>query len=257
MRILSLSCSGLRGGSRRAAFAGTMVLAFIGALASANPVLADGLFFALPEDATGIRYSMEVNGKSAGGDEVKGSGEVSVASVGKLTVGDEKCRWIELKMELKVNEQNQLWLGKFLIPEEHLVKGKNPGKEAKRGWVKVQDGEPMAVNQIPGISDGPFGLFFVGPGSDQQQLEKVEVQNAKLGKLPCAGYSSTHEVEQGTASISAAFEHRLHEKAPFGIVESKLTFELKNGGQTAISGTALFKLIDINTTALSELADKN
>jgi len=217
---------------------------------------AEGLLFSLPPDGTAARYSMEIAGKTGGGD-VKGSGEISLASVGTLPVGDDKCRWIEVKLALKINDNEERWLGKFLVPETHLGKGKSLAKNVKRGWLKVQDEEPMAVSDIPGISQGPLAIFVVGPGADAHDLEKAEVQNAVLGKLLCAGHRARHELDQGTESISITYESRLHEKSPFGVVESNMTFEVKNAGQTVITGTALLKLIDVNTTALSELADRN
>jgi hypothetical protein len=52
-------------------------------------------------------------------------------------------------------------------------------------------------------------------------------------------------------------ENRLNEKAPFGVVSAVWKFERKQNGQAMGTGTSKLTLADINTTALSELPDRN
>jgi len=61
---------------------------------------------------------------------------------------------------------------------------------------------------------------------------------------------------RGNGSLSVAMENRLNEKAPFGVVSAVWKFENKRDGQVR-SGTSKLTQADINTTALSELPDRN
>ena len=127
-----------------------------------------------------------------------------------------------------------------------------------RGWIKEGD---MPAQELKDLKD-PQALaaasFLTGPPKNAAELEKIELDNAKLGKLSCAGVTGDQEIDGPNGSqIVINTENRLHEKAPFGLVVANWKFELKNNGKTAAAGTFKLTLSDTSTTALSELPDRN
>lgn len=237
---------------RRALWIGSLVI-----VGFAGPAFADGLIYALPDDGSQVRYDSEID-VTVAGQQVATKGSVTVSSVGQTTVDNEKCRWIEFKMIFKEEEQERLTITKVLVPEKHLGKGKSPGESLIRAWVKEGD---MPAQEIKDLKD-PRALaaaaFLTGPGKNPGELEKVEIDNSKLGKISSTGVSGDQELEgPGGTQLVINLENRLHEKAPFGLVTANWKFELKANGQAVVQGTFKLTLADVNTTALSDLPDKN
>jgi hypothetical protein len=119
----------------------------------------------------------------------------------------------------------------------------------------------MPAQEIKDLKD-PRALsvaaYLAGPPKNAADLEKIEIDNVKLGKLPCAGITGDQELDgPGGTQIVINAENRLHEKAPFGVVVANWKFELKSHGQVAVAGTFKLTLTDTSTTALTELPDKN
>ena len=226
-----------------------------GTILLTQAVRADGLIYQLPPDGMGARYELERTVTTNGqGRTAKGS--YMISSVGTATVDGMKCRWIEIKDVNKSIDTGMevIVIAKYLIPEEHLGRGKSPGEHVLRGWVKVGDREPLEIKEFPTkpqrLSNGA-ALF--GPLANSKELENVEIDTT-LGKLTCAGITGELEVRRPDNGAVAKyhFELRLHEKAPFGVVTSVSEYE----GQVQ-SGITKLTLIDVNTTALSELPDRN
>lgn len=224
--------------------------------AALQPARADGLIYRLPEDGTQIRYDVDLV-LSAGGNETPTKGSLTVSSVGKATVNDEKCRWIEIKSITTAEGQDHIQIIKSLIPEKELGKGKSPLEHAVRTWLKIDNNEVVEVKDFKDPQAMALNAFLAGPPKNPGELEKVEV-DGKLGKLECAGVTGDTEFEgPGGLTIAIHVENRLNEKAPFGLVNANWKFEVKNGGQTFLTGTFKLTPADTNTTALSELPDKN
>jgi hypothetical protein len=215
---------------------------------------ADGLIYQLPDDGAQVRFDTEIK-TSTGNEESTSKGSVTVSSVGVVTVDNEKCRWIEIKMIGNEDGQEQPVIAKVLIPESHLGKGKSPGEHMLRGWLKEGDAEPKEIRDLNVPEALPLRVFLAGPPKDLRELDQEEV-DGKLGKLKCAGVSGENEFDLGDAAVGIRFENRLHEKAPFGLVTGNWKFELKNSGQIAVAGTFKLTLVDTSTTALSELPDR-
>jgi len=227
----------------------------LGALVSA--ARADGLIYKLPKDGEQARYEMEI-AVNVGGQDMATKGSVTVASVGVATVDNEKCRWIEIKMILKADDQEQLTISKVLIPEKDLGKGKSPGEHMIRGWFKEGDMPAQEFKDLKDPRAVSVAAFLAGPPKNAAELDKIEIDNRKLGKVSCAGVSGDQETDgPGGTQIVIGMENRLNDMAPFGLVVANWKFELKNNGQAAVAGTFKLTLSDINTTALSELPDKN
>jgi hypothetical protein len=217
---------------------------------------ADGLIYQLPKDGTSVTFDMEVSG-SRNGEQKIGKGSLVVGSVGEVTIENEKCRWIEFKMALKLDNDSRVSIVKVLVPETYLGKGKAAGENIVRGWVKGGKGGDETVVEIKNTlanEVGPIAAFLSSPPKDPKTLEKTEI-DGKLGKLQCPGVSGEVSLDQGGSTFALKFESRLHEKAPFGVVTSTWEFARKNNGQVGESGTFKLTLTDTQTSAVSELPD--
>ena len=238
-------------------FAGSFAAAVFAQWALAQTAHADGLIYKLPAEGEQARYEMEI-AVSVGGQDVATKGSVTVSSVGQATVDNEKCRWIEFKMIFKEDDQERITIAKTLIPEKHLGQGKSAGEHLIRGWVKEADMPPQEFKDLKAPGALSVAAFLAGPPKNAGELDKIEIDNAKLGKLSCAGVTGDQEIDgpNGT-QIGINVENRLHEKAPYGLVVANWKFELKSNGQVAVAGTFKLTLAEMNTTALSELPDRN
>jgi len=221
------------------------------AAALAQSARADGLIYKLPEDGAQVRYDLEI--VTTGDNKVKGS--LTVSSVGKATENGEDCRWIEFKMITSDDGQDHVIISKVLVPEKHLGKGKSSADNVIRGWIKDENGEPFEIKDLKAPQAVALWAFLAGPLKNAGELEKKEI-DGKLGKLECPGATGDVEIESAFGTITINVENRLHEKAPFGLVNAAWKFELKNNGQVAAAGTFTLTPSDSSTTALSDLPDK-
>jgi hypothetical protein len=233
-----------------------MIAGLFVSVIAVQPLRADGLIYKLPDDGAQIRYEMELM-LSAGGQETPAKGSVTVSSVGQTTVNDEKCRWIEIKSIMSVDGQDHIQVMKSLIPEKDLGKGKSPLEHVVRTWVKEDNGEVLEVKDLNVPQALALKAFLGGTIKNPGELEKIKI-DGKLGELECAGVTGDQEFEgPDGGAVAIHFENRLHEKAPFGLVSADWKFEVKNAGQTFLTGTFKLTAADTSTTALSELPDKN
>jgi hypothetical protein len=222
------------------------------AVALAQPALADGLIYKLPDDGAHVRYDLEI---AITGQDAKVTGSLSVSSVGKATENGEDCRWIEFKMIVNSEGQDHVAISKMLVPEMHLGNGKSGAENVIRGWIKEENGEPFEIKDLKVPQAVALRAFLAGPPKNAGELEKKEI-DGKLGKLECPGATGEVEMESDLGTITINVENRLHEKAPFGLVSAAWKFEMKNNGQVAVAGTFTLTPTDTSTTALSDLPDK-
>jgi hypothetical protein len=117
------------------------------AVAHAQTVRGDGLIYQLPADGAQVRYDTEL-ALSAGEQDVKVKGSVTVSSVGQTTENGEKCRWIEFKTINPEDGQDRSVISKVLIPEKHLGKGQSAADNVIRVWIKEGDGEPQEYKDL-------------------------------------------------------------------------------------------------------------
>jgi hypothetical protein len=119
----------------------------------------------------------------------------------------------------------------------------------------------MPVAEIKDLKDplaAPIAAFLAGPPKNPAELEKIELDDPKLGKISTAGVTGDQEFDgPGGMQVAINLENRLHEKAPFGLVTANWKFQVKANGQAFVQGTFKLTLAEINTTALTELPDKN
>jgi hypothetical protein len=237
-------------------FAGLLLAPVVIQAALAPTARADGLIYRLPADGMSVRYDTELTFTNNSGQQNMLKGSLTISSVGQTTVDNEKCRWIEFKTVMKIDQGERIAIGKCLIPEKDLAQGKSPGEHLIRGWIKQGDME-LAISDLKS-QPGRMMLigYLAGPAPNVKELDQAVI-DGPLGKLECAGVSGGHEFQRANDTLNINFENRLHDKSPFGVVTAVWKFERKVNGQVMGSGTSKMTLAEINTTALTELPGKN
>src|SRR5262245_9889194 len=212
---------------------------------------AEGLLYQLPEDGSWVRFEVQYTFKLDGMEKPgQGTGTLTMASVGKAVEGPEPCRWIEFKVQLKDIGPKQILIRKLLIPEKYLKKGENPTGHVVRGWAKFND---EAVERAVPVH-GRWPAYLAGPLQDEKKLGRQLIES-KLGALKCAGVTGWIQYKEGDVHMKVTFETRLHEKAPFGVVSSRMQFEMKRDGKVLQSVDATLKLLDVGKDAKTALPD--
>ena len=126
-----------------------------------------------------------------------------------------------------------------------------------RGWIKLGDMEPQSISDLTSQPARTIQIaYLAGPAPNAKELDKIEV-DSPLGKLACTGATGDQEFQRNNVALRVNFEIRLHEKAPFGVVSAVWKFERKTNGQAMGTGTSKLTLAEVNTTALTELPDRN
>jgi hypothetical protein len=210
---------------------------------------ADGLLYQLPKDRSWARFAFQYTAK-ADGTEQAGRGTMTMASVGHVREGSEACRWIEFEMRLKDGETEHIWIRKLLIPEKYLKQGENPTEHVVRGWTKSDNEDVERAVPI----HGRWPAYLAGPFKDERKLDKQLVES-RLGELQCEGVTGWIQYKEGDLSTKVKFETRLHEKAPFGVVRSRLQFEVTRDGKVQQTIDATLELTDFGTDAKTALPD--
>jgi hypothetical protein len=187
---------------------------------------------------------------------------MTVSSVGRLTIKDTMCRWIEIKVVQKTGsgvERTDVF--KLLIPEKHFFDGSNPLDHMVRAWSRrgqMPSNEPATIRlDNTAVDRVPLNPLFFGTPPDAKSIESAPVTSV-LGELPCAGASGSHSVAVGTKGdrVVYTYERRVHPKSPFGIVSYHIESERIQGatssGRKSISN---YTLVAFGEGARSELPD--
>jgi hypothetical protein len=214
---------------------------------------AEGLLYQLPEDRSWVRFAVQYTFKFDGtGQAVEGTGTgtMTMASVGKALEGPEACCWIEFKVHLKDSGTEHTLIRKLLIPEKYLKRGENPTAHVVRGWAKYDN---EAVERAVPVH-GRWPAYLVGPLQDERKLDKRLV-DSKLGALMCDAVTGWIQYNEGDLHTKVTFETRLHEKAPFGVVSTRMVFEVKRDGKVHHTIDATAKLTDFGRDAETALPD--
>ncbi len=224
-------------------------------------VLADGLIYQLPPDGTWARFQADVTGERPDGTVETMTGTFTLSSVGVAEVDGEACRWIEIRRDLKRNDQSVTALHKLLIPEKHLGKGQDPLPHVHKAWFSPSQTLNGTAQEIPGLKGtdrqqlNMLHPYLYGPIKNSKPLSPLEVES-KLGKLNCEGVTAQENTEPGTnVTLDSTYLLRLHRSAPFGVVtyESTSKLQLNNKDQGAMK--LKLKLMDFGKGAKSKLPD--
>lgn len=228
----------------------TFVLPILAGLVFVTPVAAEGLLDKLPEDGAFVRFELNMSINMQGLGEKTHNGTLTMSSVGEKDVDGKPGRWLEIKQDVDVEgEPNHIT--KALIPNERLKAGESPLDHVAKAWLKRGDTEPKEIIDFKGPEAGFLRLFFPGALKDAKKLPE-EVIESKLGKLECAGHTGTSTFEAGDQKFEVTYENRLHDKAPFGVVSSRMSFKMFRNGQEA-TGTMTLRLVEVGKGATSEL----
>ena len=211
-----------------------------------TPVAAQNLLSQLPSDGTSARFLMEF--KTTGDDkEMAAIGTLNISSVGKETVDQQPCRWIELYYAVTVNNREIKVTEKLLIPEKYCQAGQAPLAHVIKAKAYIQRGnrdpEPLADALDALVSPIPIVLY--GSLEDQQPLAKKTVES-KLGKLPSEGLKGNFKYQKEGRQVTCQVTTWRHEKAPFGIVQAELS-DIKIDQQPAFSISLTLNAVLKNT----------
>jgi len=225
-----------------------------------SSVAADGLVMALPEDKTGAVYEM-VYTLEQGGKKVVQQGTVKISSVGRLEIAEVKLRWLEIVINTAEENDKYRMIYKVLIPEKILQEGGSPAESILKCWWtrKIrpkEEGKPLKVDLLdkhPHDERWTYLPTFIlsGPLTAKKRLDVVAM-NTPFGKAACSGVSGKFDYEQETRKWQNKVETRLHPKAPFGVVSSRVEFQMERNGKT-FTGIAAFKLIEVLQNQEGEL----
>ncbi|MFQ5733142.1 MAG: hypothetical protein ACE5KM_14475 [Planctomycetaceae bacterium] len=216
---------------------------------------ADGLIHHLPKDGRWAKYDLKIRF----GDEGKSrtaTGNVRISSVGKATVKEAPCRWIELALTLESGGVQRTETYKMLIPEVQLKQGGDPLAHVVRAWRWRTGDEPKPLTD-PASPHRPLSGILVGPPGRTETL-KPAVIDSKLGRLKCAGVKGrkTLKNKDGKQTAVVASTTRTHAKAPFGVVTLRIDYTFRRSKTFTEKGTMTFKLADFGGNAKSELPVK-
>jgi hypothetical protein len=143
----------------------------------------------------------------------------------------------------------RFWIRKLLIPAKFLKTGQNPTLHVVRGWTKQENEEVEPAVPV----HGRWPAFLAGPLRDKKRLPKQSVESV-LGPLMCDGVAGWIEFKEGNLETKVTFGTRLHAKAPFGVVSTRMLFEVKGDGPSQIIDSTA-KLADSGKGAQSALPE--
>ena len=150
------------------------VSAFILLTSAASSTWADGLICRLPEDGTWARYDTRILIRNTNDKEVTGS--LTIRSVGRKTVNEQECRWVEVHWQR--GTINNLW--KFLIPERYITLGQKPFEHRVQAW-RGGLGNVRELKEMPRST--VVHNFLLGPVEDVKQLSQTESVEWQRGKF--------------------------------------------------------------------------
>jgi hypothetical protein len=258
---------------------------------AASWAYADGLLYNLPKDGTWATYEITgtatIEVKTYGIQKLKNVGTLKIASVGQVSEAGQPCRWIEIKMEMEIiqeessaqarrldealrqfDEKDKSGGGssvkkapkkdilrfKVLSPEKYLVKGDKPLDHLIRAWFQADTAKPSEWKDPKDIDRSPLPIILSDPWKDSKQLEKAEVES-KLGKQMCEGNTGSLEFTMRNSSVmKCKLENRLHSDAPFGVVVYQWILENQHENELRKMELNL-KLSDFGDKAVSEMPD--
>jgi len=224
---------------------------------------ADGMVYQLPEDGTWAEFKSRGEMTVMEKDQSV-TGTIRIASVGRTVEQGAPCRWIEVKLDMKRGDNDEVSIiSKVLVPEKFLVAGEKSLQHAVRAIIKEGESEPKEVDDPENFDHGPLPLILADPLKKSKELEAREIKS-KLGKLSCKGVGGRLSFKpQHSDGITVRVQTRLHPDAPFGVVSSRWTIEEqakgdgkdpdKEGPRMKMTWTST--LSDFGTGATSELPD--
>jgi hypothetical protein len=174
-----------------------------------------------------------------------------MASVGELVEGGEPCRWIELRIDATEGGVKKFWIRKLLIPVRYLQVGQDPTRHVIRGWTLQEDRGVEPAEPV----HGRWPAFLAGPLADERRLPDTTLTVPVLGRVEAPGVTGWIEYDEGPLHTRVTFETRIHPRAPFGVVASRIIFDVSGGEGTPYRIDSRVRLTAMGTGATSELPD--
>ena len=224
----------------------TLSLLLVLVLWIATPVAAQNLLSQLPIDGTSARFLMEFKTKGEDG-EMTATGTLNISSVGKETVDQQSCRWIEIYYAVTVNDREIKMTEKLLIPDEFCQAGQAPLTHVVKAKAYIQRGnrDPEPLTDALDALISPIPILLCGALENQQPVAKKLV-DSKLGQLSCEGLQGNFNYQKEGQQVTCQVTTWRHQKAPFGIVQAELN-NIKIGQQPAFSISLTLNAILKNT----------
>ncbi len=235
----------------RSGVLGTVLLAALLAGLMPSRANADGMVRSLPEEGTWVKYAIRMQANDA-----TILGDVRLAVVGKSFTEQGACRWVEARLDVKGPAEGTIKaVGKFLVPESAVERGKDPSKLLAKSWVKMGDGPvtDLAVEPYEPVQH-LLKLFAGPPLKNPMELPAIAVAN-KLGNLDCPGETGQSELNALGAKLKINTEHRWNDKVPFETVEYRVSFKETLPGDNPLEVLIHLTFEDSGTNATSDIPD--
>jgi len=198
-----------------------------------------GLIDRLPPDGTWARFE-------------KDEALITIASVGKMTVAEQPCRWIEVILEK--GGRDLIW--KLLIQEKYLKRGRNILEQALSVWHCEGWKEPLNITGMsPSVEFGALTFLLIGPDDDIRLLAS-QVVETKLGHFECAGWTGRQLTKLDQGEVDATYRQWVHERAPFGVLRSEIEYTANFDGRVRQAKTSI-TLVEVGTGARSQISTAN
>jgi len=219
---------------------------------------ADGLIHQLPDDGAWVRLKVEGQGLTDDGTvTVTVKGTQTLRSIGRVTIDNQPCRWIELETKMTFertgNEPGQLTqILKLLIPEKYLAAGQNPREHVLKAYngktaenlkeLDLKGNDRRAIESLDEVFHAPL-----------KKVTKLPAEEIRIEKKDwtCAGIRAESSDENGTFTT----ETRLNKKVPFGVVTYEYEKQRRRGGKSQGSRSMKWKLVESGKDAKSTAPD--
>lgn len=224
-------------------------------LSLSGSALAEGIIYQLPDDGAWIRF--KVDGKAIAPDgavTVTIEGTHTLRSVGRTTVDDKQCRWIELETESTFQRKGGQpavlkEIIKVLIPEMYLVKGENPREHVLKAYkgtsaqtIRELDLKGKDAREIQALDE-----LFHTPLKQVAALTASEIKTEKR-TWTCEGFTGKSD-EDGTVFTT---ETRTNKEVPFGVVTYRYENERQRNNQSQGKRTMEWRLVEFGKDASSD-----
>jgi len=222
---------------------------------------ANGLIQKLPKDGSWVRYHMIMNMEKPQNTEM--SGTLTIRSVGRETVNNEPCRWIEFDMKMGIDDRIEHNIFKVLVPEKLFKSDKTVSPKVIRGWSKRNDADPEERTDSEKLSNDELAVFLPDPTRKTKTVKEKKTVDYQKGQLTVdsgiTGKLKLPVPANANVKIENSFDFTMwsHEKVPFGTAEAKWEFSSKLKDQLLSKGTVTLTLEDFGTGAKSALPDHN
>ncbi len=168
--------------------------------------------------------------------EMKLNREVSVATVGKETVSQQPCRWLQYQVRDGESPSPPVTL-ETLVPKNLCVRGKDPLMGSIKTFFNWKDADRAngAIVQPPGFDRIRYELerlrpIFPPPLTNERELAREDVETPVKTFSGCRVVTGTTNfagalLADGLWDFSSTFTIWLHEEAPFGVVKMRCQSE--------------------------------